>query len=54
VYNTSTLREISDFASENNLPIISDEIYDKITYETPFTNISIVARDNPIIGLNGF
>jgi len=54
LYGKKILKEIADMAAEHNLLVISDEIYDRIVYEGAFTNISAVARDLPVVGLNGF
>jgi aspartate/methionine/tyrosine aminotransferase len=43
-----------DFASEQELYIICDEIYDKIVFDHEFTGIGKVAKDAPVILLNGF
>ena len=43
-----------DIAGEHNLPVISDEIYDQLTYEKPFVSAANVTKDVPVIGLNGF
>jgi len=53
VYNEKTLREIVDIAGEYELPLISDEIYDQLTYDEPQTPMARIARDVPVIGLNG-
>jgi alanine-synthesizing transaminase len=54
VYGHSTLKEICSVASENNLLIVSDEIYDEITYDVSFQSISTLSDDVPVVGLNGF
>lgn len=54
VYDPRTVGEIVDLANEHDLVILSDEIYDRIVYENPFVSTSFVARDYPVIGLNGF
>ncbi|MDH5634414.1 MAG: aminotransferase class I/II-fold pyridoxal phosphate-dependent enzyme, partial [Candidatus Bathyarchaeota archaeon] len=54
LYDAKTVKEIVDLAAENNLVILSDEIYDRIVYEEQFVSTSRVAGDYPIIGLNGF
>ena len=46
--------EIIDLAGEYNLPILSDEIYDQITYDKPYTCPATLSKDVPVIGLNGF
>ena len=54
MYSERMIKEIIDIAGEFNLPIISDEIYDQIIYEKPFTSPATLSKDVPIIGLNGF
>jgi len=53
VYNEKTLREIVNIAGEYGLPLISDEIYDQLTYDEPQTPMVRIAGDVPVIGLNG-
>jgi len=54
VYDQKTVKEVVDLAGEHDLPILSDEIYDQIIYEKPYTCPSSGAKDVPIIGMNGF
>jgi len=54
VYDRKTVRAIVDLAAENNLAILSDEIYDRIVYEEEFVSTAPIAKDYPVIGLNGF
>ncbi len=54
VYSEKILKEIIAIAGENNLPIISDEIYDQLTYEKKFISTAALTNDVPVIGLNGF
>jgi alanine-synthesizing transaminase len=54
LYNVQTVKEMVDLAAENNLLILSDEIYDRIVYEPGFVSTARVAGGYPIIGLNGF
>jgi tyrosine/nicotianamine family aminotransferase len=54
VYDRKTIKEILDIAGEHNLPVISDEIYDQLTYEKPFVSAANITKDVPVIGLNGF
>lgn len=53
VFDEKVLREIGDLAAEMELPIISDEIYDKIT-DKPFFSMSRLPSDVTRIILNGF
>lgn len=54
VYDQKTIKEILNVAGEHDLPIISDEIYDQLTYEKPFVSAANLTTDVPVIGLNGF
>ncbi len=54
LYGEKKIKEIIDLAGEYNLPILSDEIYDQITYDKPYVCPASLAKDVPIIGLNGF
>lgn len=54
VYDRKTIKEILDIAGEHNLPVLSDEIYDQLTYEKQFVSASNVTKDVPVVGLNGF
>jgi alanine-synthesizing transaminase len=54
VYDRKTIKAILDIAGEHNLPVISDEIYDQLTYEKPFVSAANVTKDVPVVGLNGF
>jgi len=54
MYDQKVLKEIVDVAAEHKLLIISDEIYDKIVYDGSFTSTSSIAKDVPVVGLNGF
>lgn len=54
VYPEKVLREIGDIAAENNIPVISDEIYDKITIDGEYYSMSRLPSDVVKIILNGF
>jgi alanine-synthesizing transaminase len=54
VYNRKMIKEMLDIAGENNLPVLSDEIYDQLTFEKEFVSTANISKDVPIIGLNGF
>jgi len=54
LYDVKTVKEIVDLAAENNLVVLSDEIYDQIVFEETFVSTAHIAKDYPIIGLNGF
>ena len=54
VFNEKSLQDLIDVANQNNLYIICDEIYDQIIFDEKFVGIGKVARDSPVIVLNGF
>ena len=54
VFNEKSLKSLVDIANENGLYLICDEIYDQITFDEKFTGIGKVAKDSPVIVLNGF
>ena len=54
LYEEKTVKQIIDLAGENGVPVISDEIYDQIVYENKFVSAAHLAKDVPVIGLNGF
>jgi alanine-synthesizing transaminase len=54
VFDRKSLKQIIDLAAEHDLYVICDEIYDKIVFDDQFTGIGKVAKDAPVILLNGF
>jgi aspartate/methionine/tyrosine aminotransferase len=54
VYSKQELERIIEIAASHELPIATDEIYDRIVYDDVFTSVASLARDVPILGLNGF
>lgn len=54
VFNSTNLKELIDVAAEHDMYIICDEIYDKLIFDQEFTGIGKVAKDAPVILLNGF
>jgi tyrosine/nicotianamine family aminotransferase len=54
VYSRHELSRIIDIAAKHNLPIATDEIYDRITFDSEFTSVASIAGEVPILGLNGF
>jgi alanine-synthesizing transaminase len=54
VYNRKVIQEILDIAGEYNLLVLSDEIYDQLTYEKEFNSTAHLSKDVPVVGLNGF
>ncbi|WP_010478796.1 pyridoxal phosphate-dependent aminotransferase [Thermococcus zilligii] len=53
LYEKKTLREILDLAGEYDLPVISDEIYDLMTYEGKHVSPGSLTKDVPVIVMNG-
>jgi len=54
VYDRKMVKEILDIAGEHDLPVLSDEIYDQLTYEKEFVSAAHLSKDVPVVGLNGF
>ncbi|MEM2643176.1 MAG: aminotransferase class I/II-fold pyridoxal phosphate-dependent enzyme, partial [Candidatus Bathyarchaeia archaeon] len=54
LYDEKILRQILDLAAEHGIPVISDEIYDQLVFEKKFRSTASLARDVPVIGMNGF
>lgn len=54
VYDEKTVKEIVDVAAENDLVVLSDEIYDRIVYEEGFVSTACIEKSFPVVGLNGF
>ncbi len=53
LYDRKTVKAMVDLAGEHDIPLMSDEIYDQIAYDAPVSTAN-VAKDVPVIGLNGF
>ncbi len=54
VYSRETLEAIAEMARQNNLVIVSDEIYDKLILDgMPHLPIAALAPDVPVVTLNG-
>ena len=54
VFDGRSLQQIIDVATEHDLYVICDEIYDKIVFDDQFIGIGKLAKDAPVILLNGF
>jgi tyrosine/nicotianamine family aminotransferase len=54
LYDAHTLKKMLDIAAEHKLLLISDEIYDRLVYDSVFTSTAALAKDVPVVGLNGF
>lgn len=53
LYEKKTIKEILDLAGEYGLPVISDEIYDLMTYEGKHVSPGSLTKDVPVIVMNG-
>jgi aspartate/methionine/tyrosine aminotransferase len=53
LYEEKTIKAITDIAGEHGLFVVSDEIYDKMTYERDITYTASVNKDVPLITMNG-
>ena len=54
VYGKKVVKQMLDIAGEHDLLVISDEIYDQISYSEDFASTAYLAKDIPVVGLNGF
>ncbi len=54
VYGKKILQEMVDIAGEHDLLLLSDEIYDQINFDNSFVSTANLAKDVPVVGLNGF
>ncbi len=54
LYSERVVKAIVDLASEHNLLLISDEIYDRIVFKRGFTSAAHIANDVSVVGMNGF
>lgn len=54
LYSKNVIKEIIDIAGENKIPIISDEIYDDMTFDEKQYATSSLGKDVPVITFNGF
>lgn len=54
VYREKELKNIVDIAGEFDLPIIADEIYDRLTLDQKFIGMPSIAKDVPLFMMNGF
>jgi alanine-synthesizing transaminase len=53
VYDEKTLKEIAGIAGEFRLPLITDEIYDQLTFDKDQTPMVKAAGEVPVMGFNG-
>lgn len=54
VYDEKTIREIGDIAGEYEIPLVSDEIYDKLVFDGKYFSTSKLPSDISRIIFNGF
>jgi alanine-synthesizing transaminase len=54
VYGQKVVKQMLDIAGEHDLLVISDEIYDRLTFTEDFDSTAHLAKDIPVVGLNGF
>jgi len=54
VYSRAEIIKILELAAKHDIPVAADEIYDRIIYDENFTSVASLAKDVPLIGLNGF
>lgn len=54
LYGKKKVKQMLDIAGEHDLLVLSDEIYDQITYSKDFASTAHLAEDTPVVGLNGF
>jgi aspartate/methionine/tyrosine aminotransferase len=54
LYDQKVIKRIVDLAGEHDLLVISDEIYDRIVFKKGFVSAARMAKDVPVVGMNGF
>lgn len=54
LYRRKTVKQLLDVAAEHELLVLSDEIYDQIRYIDDYISTANLAKDVPVVGLNGF
>ncbi|MBN1244898.1 aminotransferase class I/II-fold pyridoxal phosphate-dependent enzyme [Candidatus Bathyarchaeota archaeon] len=54
LYRRKMVKQILDVAGEHDLLVLSDEIYDQIRYTEDYVSTARLAKDLPVVGLNGF
>jgi alanine-synthesizing transaminase len=53
VTDEDSLKRVFEIAREHNLVVMADEIYDKLIFDSEFTNMAAIAGDVPVISFNG-
>jgi alanine-synthesizing transaminase len=54
LYRKKVVKQMVDVAAEHDLLVLSDEIYDQIRFTEDFASTAQLAKDLPVVGLNGF
>ncbi len=54
LYKSKIVKQMLDVAGEHDLLVLSDEIYDQIRYVEDYFSTAHLAKDLPVVGLNGF
>ena len=54
LYEEKVVKQMLDLAGEYDVPVLSDEIYDQLVFGKKFVSTAHLAKDVPVIGLNGF
>ena len=54
VYPEKDVLRILEIAAAHNIPVAADEIYDRIVFDCKFTSLASIAKEVPILCLNGF
>ncbi len=54
LYREKVVKRILDIAGEHDLLVLSDEIYDQIRYTEDYVSTAHLAKDLPVVVLNGF
>jgi alanine-synthesizing transaminase len=54
LYRKKVVKQMVDVAAEHDLLVLSDEIYDQIRFTEDFASTAHLAKDLPVVGLNGF
>jgi len=54
VYSKEQILRILGVAASHKIPVACDEIYDRIIFDGAFTSAASLAKEVPLIGLNGF
>ena len=54
LYSEKVIKEIIDIAGEYHIPVVSDEIYDDLTFSEEQCATASLAKDVPVITFNGF